>query len=110
MVHHIAYNTAVILGEFFGVSLHKVNPIVLRMGLYHPRDWFKGLTKLEMLPRWTKECENLIPVGADIDTVIAAEMTVWVVEELNCGWKITTEGFHFENPSEAVYFKLRWVG
>jgi len=97
------------VADFFGAPLHKVNQILLRMGLEpHPPEWLRGTSKLDALPRWSEAGEHVIPVHKSINPKGVGERLQWVVEELRGGWKVCEEGFVFEEVGEALHFKLRW--
>lgn len=95
--------------EFFGCGSNKVNPILLRMSMREDRpEWLRHRPKLQQLPRWKKGCESVVPASKRITPPQVAERLRWIVEELELGWCMTTEGFCFEDDREAVHFKLMW--
>jgi hypothetical protein len=99
--------------KFFGVSLNKVNPILLHIAIDYRNElpeWLKGKTKLTDLPRWKGEWydkgENTVKIKYKPTDI--SEIITWVIEELYGFWKITPDGFSFEDAREAIYFKLKW--
>jgi len=95
--------------DFFGCGSHKVNPILLRIGMREDRpEWLRHRPKLQQLPRWTPNGEHLVPTSKRTTVPLVAERLIWIVDELQGGWCLTTEGFIFEDAREAVHFKLMW--
>lgn len=95
--------------DFFGCGSHKVNPILLRMGLRKDRpEWLRHRPKLHQLPRWKAGCETVVFAPKRITVPQVAERLVWIVEELQGAWCMTTDGFCFEDDREGVHFKLMW--
>ena len=102
------------LCEFFGRPLGQVNQIMLRIAkLDQPRpDWLRGKGKLNELPRYEVQletCPNIVkPLARNIKAIEVAERVAWIVDDLNYGWALAPDGFHFESDKDALMFKLRW--
>jgi hypothetical protein len=105
----IALDYAQGIAEFFGCYLHHVNRILLTIGMNENRpEWLRLRPKLPDLPRWDMNATHLSRLSKRIKVPEIGERIIWVVEELQCGWTLTTEGFVFEDVRESLYFKLRW--
>ena len=107
MTHRSPLHDAEGLAKFFGVSLQHVNFMLLRipMTLEYWPDWLKATPKLVDLPRYNMTGEHLIGVrGRSITDTCKG--IVWIVENLNEGWHLDTDGFKFEDELEAIHFRL----
>ncbi len=98
------------LVEFFDCNLKQVNFFNLRIALtlQHRPDWLRGRKALKDLPRWSESTrKTFVAVNTKNQTDIC-ERIVWVVEDLQSPWTLNSEGFGFDDPNEALLFKLRW--
>ena len=95
--------------KFFGVEPCRVNGIITRVALREegPPEWMRGRPTLVDLPRFAGGVfEHVVPVSRDCAISLLPEQLVWIVETLHLDWSLTTEGWSFECPKEALYFKM----
>lgn len=95
--------------QFFGCGLNTVNPILLRMASKNRPEWLRNCPSLKMLPRWSSgNFKNTVIVPKRISPNEISDRIIWIIEELQCEWTLTTDGFNFADSRESIHFKLRW--
>ena len=95
--------------DFFGVDTGRINVIITRVAMREegPPEWMRGRPTLVDLPRFAGGVlENVVPVSRDRAISLLPEQLVWIVETLQMDWSLTAEGWSFECPKEALYFKM----
>lgn len=97
--------------QFFGVNdLEIVNKTIILMVLYcgGEADCMRGISRFEKLPRVsTSPLPTKIPIPLIRDREIA-ERARWIIENLNKQWRLSKDGFEFEDMREAIHYKLRF--
>ena len=99
------------LVSFFGCNLKKVNFFSVRIavGLKYRPDWLRAAAKLTGFPRFTQQTKDFTFIDVRKHKPLElCERLIWVVEDLKKEWTLNSEGFGFEDPHEALLFKLRW--
>ncbi len=95
--------------EFFGVMPGSVNVIITRIAMRDggPPEWLRGRPTLVDLPRFEAgPLGHIVPVSRERAVSELPDHLVWVIENLQGPWSLTTEGWSFENATEALYFKM----
>lgn len=95
--------------SFFGVTTGQINHIIIRVAMREggPPEWLRGRPTLVDLPRFAGgTLEHVVPVSRDHSIHILQDQLVWIVENLQMPWSLTTDGWSFDDANEALYFKM----
>lgn len=98
------------LETFFCCPAQKINKTIALMVLYHggEAEWMRGISRFENLPR-----VSITPLPHKLSIILIrdreiAERARWIIENLHKQWRLSLDGFEFEDENEAIHYKLRF--
>lgn len=99
------------LAQFFGgANLTRVDHLNMQIAINadYP-EWLRGIAKESGLPRRVMHAEFefrfVVPPTEAERGVLAA----WIVETCHGAWDINNRFVLFEDPEDAVHYRLKWV-